>query len=44
MLRSSQGNAPDFGDATISVSQGGATASDTRAIRGGGSHQVIQML
>jgi hypothetical protein len=34
---SSLGNAADFGDTTISVSQGGATASNTRAVRGAGS-------
>jgi hypothetical protein len=34
---STLGNAADFGDTTISVSQGGASASNTRAIRGGGS-------
>jgi|TARA_R100001460_G_scaffold14152_1_gene31859 hypothetical protein len=33
----SAGNATDFGDTTIDVSQGGATASPTRAVRGGGS-------
>tara|TARA_A100001518_G_C1210618_1_gene53196 strand:- start:203 stop:1366 length:1164 start_codon:yes stop_codon:yes gene_type:complete len=33
----SAGNATDFGDTTINVSQGGATASPTRAVRGGGS-------
>ena len=34
---STLGNAADFGDTTIAVSQGGATASNTRAVRGGGS-------